>query len=388
MFGFGKRKKGPSQELQAFVEYHKATELLEKGKNLVKLGRTSEATEVFSEAELIAAKAANKFPRSVQAHVSLALIYQETQQFDRTEAILERLLNSNDFSLDDEQRTTLRSELYKIKREEPARTPGGDVSETGFTTVYSCQNCGRLINYVSMPCQHCLWYPGELAVCARSIVLSSDCFTVPQLLLIARSISTGRTASDVVRNLEERARQAMEMPESQSRLRHLFDLLHKNAPKNARDINQMRSCFSCGKRLLLSNIDECQECGEVIDLPDSVRLLMCVDNLLWLFEQRVEPAETDAFSEFVSILVAIENDMLRKQEAPPLYRRTYALSLLQKMKGIDDKNRGAVIETTNLNKIKICLIKQNMVEDTESFVPIYYIEIVQFVSFMRKGVSK
>lgn len=387
MFGFGKKKQGASENLDVLVQYHQASELLEKGKNLAKLGRLSEAETVFVQAENIARKAVKRFPRSLEANVLLALIFSETQQFDKAESLLDSLLNSGIFSFTEEQRITLSSELYKIRREAPASGKSKDIAPEGFTTIYNCQNCGRLINFITMPCHHCLWYPKELADFACSTVLSSTRMNVPSLLFVSRAIAAGRAPSDIVANLQKVGAQFLQMPESQTRLRYMFDLLQKNATKNTRHIDLVRECPGCGARLLLSNLDECKECGEVIDFPDAVRLLICIDNLLWLFEQRAEVSDTSSFSEFVCVLVAIEHEMLRKQEAPSPSRREYALSLLKSMKTIADAKRGAIIETENHDRIRVQLYKDAMDDDSTKFGLFWHTEIVQFVAFMRQGVS-
>lgn len=108
---------------------------------------------------------------------------------------------------------------------------------------------------------------------------------------------------------------------------------------------------------------------------------------MWLFEQRIEVTSSDEFSEFVYLLAAMINDMLRKQESPSPERRKYALSLLGKLKSISDANRGAVIDTTDPQKLQIYLVKENMLEDSEQFGIFLYSELEYFTKKMIAGIG-
>ena len=390
MFGLIGKKKNTNNiydEILDFVAYQKTNSLIEKANNLMKLGRREEAVEVFSQAERIAVNAAQNSPDSFQASLLLAFFYKDVQINERAEEIIENLMNSGKFKIDEENRIILGAELQNLRREKPNSYNRKEGSLEGFTKIYSCQYCGRIINFVTMPCPHCQWYPSDPLRLARSIVLSNPTIKVPALLLFAREVSKGRSPSEVVVNLDSNAIEYYEMPESESKLRYMFNLLQQNAQKNIRNMNMVRGCPNCGERIVLSQEDECSSCGESIGWPDSIKLLVCLDNLLWLFEQRVEVSSLNEFSEFVCLLVAMTNEMLRKQEAPTLKKRRYALLLMRDMKAISDANRGAIIDTTTPEKLKIYLVKECMLEDSEQFSLFLYSELDFFAKIMIDGVS-
>lgn len=389
MFGlFGKKKNTTIyDEIRDFVAYQKASKLIEKANNLLKLGRREEAVNVFSEAERISINAVNNSPDSFQANLLLAFIYKEAHVYDRAEEILDNLLSSDAFNLDEEKRLIISAELQKLRREKPITEKNKRYFSDDFTKFYSCQNCGRIINFVTMPCPHCQWYPTDASGLARSIVLSNPTIKVPALLLLAREVANGRSPSEVVVNLEDNAKAYFEMPESDSKLRYMFDLLQENANKNTRDMSMIRECPNCAERIILSHEEECGSCGEPIGWPDSIKLLVCMDNLMWLFEQRIEGDNSSEFSEFVCLLAVMINDLLRKQETPSINQRKYALSLLREMKAISDKNKGAVIDTISPEKLKIYLVKDSMLEDSEQFGLFIYSEIEFFVSKMKSEIS-
>jgi hypothetical protein len=60
---------------------------------------------------------------------------------------------------------------------------------------------------------------------------------------------------------------------------------------------------------------------------------------------------------------------------------------MREMKAIADANRGAIIDTTNPEKLKIYLVKESMLEDSEQFGLFLYSELEFFAKIMINGVS-
>jgi hypothetical protein len=120
--------------------------------------------------------------------------------------------------------------------------------------------------------------------------------------------------------------------------------------------------------------------------PDAIRLLACIDNLLWFFEQRIEPSPNKSFAEFVTVLVAALDLLLRKQEAPGEQLRKYSLELLSQIGALFDSNKGAVVEVKNPKELQIYLIKDRMREDSETFGLLLFKEVEAFVSMMESGI--
>jgi predicted RNA-binding Zn-ribbon protein involved in translation (DUF1610 family) len=259
---------------------------------------------------------------------------------------------------------------------------------TAYTQIYSCQNCGRLINYVSMPCPHCQWSPSNLDEMARSVLLSNTYLDVSLLLMVAREVSKGRSSREAVGNLETMAREFMSIPKNREFMDYLCRLLRKDEQRQTRNMAMVRKCPGCGDRKIWSISDDelCEKCGAQIRWPDVVRALVCMDNLLWLLEQRVEPKNTESFSEFVCVLVLMVNSLLRKQENPTSEQRRYALDLLSKIGAIADKNQGAIIDTNNPQALKIYFVKSNMVEDSEAFGTFLCNQLQFFVLKMVEGI--
>jgi len=179
-------------------------------------------------------------------------------------------------------------------------------------------------------------------------------------------------------------------PESDSNLKYMFDLLQQNANKNTRDMKMVRECPNCGDRILLSHEEECGSCGLSIGWPESIKLLVCMDNLMWLFEQKVKITNSSEFSEFVCLVELMTDKLLRKQEPPSLNQREIALRLMHEMKAITVSNGGAAIDTTNPEKLKIYVdtsIEKNLVEDNTLFGMFIHSELEFFVGNMINGIS-
>ncbi len=385
LFGSKKKKENVADLLAEFVTYQQLVSHISKAQSLQKLKRVDEARKVLLEAERMATNYLSQNPHEKKAHMMLVLFYSEVGVFDQAEPIIQRLLSSGEFQLNEEERLILSAELQKIQRQSPANQRGAD-SPSGFTQIYCCTNCGRLHNFVSMPCPHCDWSPKTIEETARSIILSNSHFKIPALLTLAREMENGRTAVDVVPNLLNDGKIYLSVPKQKQVVEQVFSMLRQNEHKNHRSLSMVRECSGCGNRILFSGAEECEKCGEPVNWPDAIRTLACMDNLLWLLEQRVEVSSTDAFSDFVCVLVAMTNNLLRKQEVPSTRDRQYCLQLLTHIGAVCDLNKGAIIDTKNPKDLKIYLIKDSMREDSESFGLFLFKELEFFVAKMMNGV--
>lgn len=385
LFGSKKKKENLSDLLAEFATKQQLLGRISKAQSLQKLNRDDEAQQVLLEAERMATSYLSKNPHEKKAHMMLALLYCEAGLPERAEPIIERLLNTDEFQLNDEERLILTGEIYKIRRQRPTEQRAADVP-SGFTQIYCCANCGRLHNFVSMPCPNCDWFPQTIDETTHSIILSNSYFKVQKLLILAREMANGRTADDVVPNLLGDVKTFLSIPTQRQAAEQVFSILIKNEQRNHRSLNTLRACPHCGNRVLISDSEECETCGGAVKWPDTIRMLACMDNLLWLFEQRIEISPTEAFSDFVCILVAMTNNLLRKQEVPSIRDRQYSLQLLSNIGTISDLNKGAVIDTKNPKNLEIYLVKENMRDDTEDIGIFMLKELEFFVTKMTDDV--
>lgn len=385
LFGSKKKAENLADLLSEIVTYQQVIGHISKAQSLQKLNRTDGARQVIQDAERIAKNYLSENPHEKRAHILLAHFYIETDAPDHAEPIIERLLNSSEFQLNSEERLILESQLQKTRRQRPESQRAAD-SPRGFTQIYCCTSCGRLHNFVSMPCPHCDWSPQTIEETACSIILSNSYFKIPELLFLTREMANGRTVGDLVPNLLSDRKSLLSDSEQKHAVEQVFTLLRQNEHKNHRSLSIVRECSGCGNRILFSGAEECEKCGEPVNWPDAIRTLACMDNLLWLLEQRVEVSTADEFSDFVCVLVALTNNLLRKQEAPSIRDRQYCLQLLTDIGAVCDLNKGVVIDTKNPKDLKIYLIKDSMREDSETFGLFLFKELEFFVAKMVDGV--
>jgi hypothetical protein len=197
-------------------------------------------------------------------------------------------------------------------------------------------------------------------------------------------MAKGRRADDVVLNLTSEAQYLLTNAEWKQVIDRFFSQLRQYEHKH-RSIRLISNCDKCGCQLMFSGTEKCEQCNNPVNWPDALRTLMCMNNLLWLFEQRVEIKSSEAFSEFVCVLVSMMDNLLRKQEFPIDQHRRYAIDLLISMQVIIDLNKGAYVETTNPNDLRLHFIKNQMREDSESYGVFLMIELQFFVKKMTHG---
>lgn len=385
MFGTKKRKTTIEDLVKGFALHQKLMGQLAQSASLQKLNRHEEARKILAGAEqmCVAHQLAN--PNDRIANLSLALFYENAGKPDLAEQLLSRLLVERQFAWSEQERLVLSGALQKIRRERPGRSAGE--RKEGFTQIYCCQNCGRLHNYVSMPCPNCDWFPPSIEATARSMLLSNSYIDVPSLACVCKEMANGKSVDQVVPNLKESAAALLAKAELRDAAEKIHSLLVENEPKNHRSIPMLRECSDCGSRILFSGENACSKCRSPLRWPDAIRAIVCIDNLLWFVENWVESARTDQLSELVCLWVLMLNNLLRKQAVPSEHERQYAIDLVNGIGGFTGPNSSAYVEIKSPTDMTIHVVKDKMDSDTQSFATFFYMELETFVSFMGKGVS-
>lgn len=380
-----KNEKNIKDLISELTVYQKLIEYISRSKSMLKLNRINESQEIFANAESLVSNYLNQNPHEVKAYIMLILLYLETNNSERAEPIIKRLLNSDEFELNEDEHLILSSELQKILRQRPLKQRTQE--ENVYSQIYCCAKCGRFHNFVSLPCPHCNWIPSNIEETARSLVLSTTHLKVPSLLLVSREMAKQREIENIIPNLIENTQNYLSNAKQRQVVDQIFSLIEKDEHKNYRTISMIRKCPNCGDEILGSNLEACLSCNTSINWPDTLHILSCMDNLLYLFEQRVEVSSDEAFSDFVCLLVVMTNNLLRKQEIPTKREMDYSLKLLSKMVAISDLNKGAVIGLDNLDSLEIYLVKENMRDDSESYGTFLYRELEFFISKMKNGIK-
>jgi len=384
IFNIFKRKNNDDESL---IASYKLGQFLKdnaaKVKSLEQLDRHEEAQEIIDVTNRLIRKNIDSNKVNKFGYIHIAEYFLIVRKYNESELIINSALSSDWLNLDEEELLYLESILNKIKIEQSL----SDVTNSGskhYTQVYCCQNCGRLINFITMPCPHCNWSPTTIELMAQSMVLTFPYFKIPALLMISREFKNKRPATDIVLNLNQQAEKILS--DIRPSVVKLLNLLNKTEHKNHRKISVIRHCLECGKNIFFSNADTCHNCGEPVNWPEIVRLMVCIDNLLFLFENRIEVSDSEHESELVCVMVAMLNDLLRNQVVPNEQNRQYALHSLKSMKVICDKNKGFVVDLKDIHNLNAYLIKDDMLPDTEGYAKFWINEIPVFVNMMTNGI--
>lgn len=301
IFEWFRRKKKVKSLSELIADSHLYRDVIgrfERLRSLNKLGRSAEAIQEMRETVKLVNENVAKNPGDKRAHFLKAYFYLYVGDEEKAESALVNLLSSDAFQLTDEERLITAGELQNLKRQKHLEARDQD-GPHGFTQIYCCGNCGRLHNFLSMPCPHCDWFPSTDSDAAQSIILSNAHLTIPQLLALSREIGAGRSADDVIPNLKQDAVAYLGGEEQRRAVHEVLSLLNQNRQKTQRSIKEVLGCPACGSRIHFSGSLHCGECGEEVRWPHFLRSLACIDSLLWLLETRVEPDSSGEFSDFV-----------------------------------------------------------------------------------------
>lgn len=232
--------------------------------------------------------------------------------------------------------------------------------------IFGCFGCGRLNYRMTDLCIHCGWAPKSVHELARSASLGTPTQTVSNLLIFAREVANGASPKDVVLNLEDVTNDNLK---SLPGIEMMFKKSQECVYKRGRIINKLRKCKSCNKFIIRSTLDKCK-CGQSLDWNQSERALICIDIILWLFEQKIMPPENaDDFSHFVGYLVMLSDELLRKHRVITKKDKEVLTYFLTHINFID--NAGAIyLKIEDLDKVVVNLVKDRAQEDSE-FIALY-----------------
>jgi len=199
--------------------------------------------------------------------------------------------------------------------------------------VYVCQRCGRLVEYISIPCMSCRWRPTTLLEMSHSGRLSRSNFSLWDLLAIGRGIVAGRKVTDVVQNLAQVA--AEDMADPQSKYRQEIESVLQTAQQKQFDNyffwHEAAVCEGCGTRNPRQDAKKCRKCKAHLRLPPPLRLIMCLTRTLEHFQHNFDAPKSNEFDLFIRFLVSLQSKVYRAQETPSHLERARVLDLMAKL---------------------------------------------------------
>lgn len=383
---------------------------LAKAQSLKQLGRNQEALDWLEQLERTARDLVRRNPAAVDVHLFLAAVYEEMGATEQLLEILESLRTSTKVQLSAKDRLIVEAHLFRVQRERvPA--PAGSPQELGrpatsqdladasdrsgrdsaaiassFTTVYCCPNCGRLRNACTVPCPHCAWAPQSVDDIARCWEHSTEASKIPLLLAFSRSVKR-LGAAYLETPASAQLRRHLVATGKKAEFEQLLELLQRHEALNRRDIGRLCLCPDCDTRIAFAAADECRNCGNKdINFPVPERAIVCIDNLLIAIEEGLTILDSDAFSEFVCVLVRIQHQLVFHQKPPSEQHRRYALELLASFGRLVVGKNAAIVSVKDPANIT-CSVVPHVDEKIAVACVGLLMELRYFAELMRLGLD-
>ncbi|MEX0918480.1 MAG: hypothetical protein WDZ85_00710 [Candidatus Paceibacterota bacterium] len=227
-----------------------------------------------------------------------------------------------------------------------------------FTIIYTCQFCGRLINYSSSPCAFCCNFPKTEREVIVAQALSSESMEIDSLLAVSKAIKDGEDLEIVIANLRNLIDDVLESPSKFNNYPSLFKLtaLYLNDPDTiirAEEINNKVKifCANCKHEIILAD-KPCFYCTVEKNENTENRLaplqknVIALNGFLLFAENYLDFSnDKDAMTELIFVSVYLLNRLLEKDELPDEDLKKYWRELLLQSGYFgSEKTLGAAIE--------------------------------------------
>ncbi len=210
---------------------------------------------------------------------------------------------------------------------------GSQLAMAQHLLIYACQMCGRLIEYITVPCIHCGWQPTTLTKISHSGLLCTNFFSLWDLLVIGREMAAGRKSADVVPKLAQVVADYMAEPRSEYRrdIENVFKITQRKKSDDFLAWLQMGICQRCGFKSLHQDAKQCHNCNAPLHLPPPLRLLMGATRLIIHFQLNFEAPRSTEFDSFIRYLVSLQSKLCRTQETPSERERAQVLNMMTRL---------------------------------------------------------
>lgn len=150
------------------------------------------------------------------------------------------------------------------------------------------------------------------------------------------------------------------MPELADRVReapagHADAVLSKLEQRKADDHLDFRTFEACSHCDSVSNpswVRECQTCKTPLNRPELLELLICISHLLQHLVWNIRRDTSEAFSDFMILLVNLWGRTMRHQTGPANAERKWVHQLLVDISPIWTESRGGLVEVHSITQIQ------------------------------------
>lgn len=209
---------------------------------------------------------------------------------------------------------------------------------------YVCQSCGHMNLMLGEHCSNCRFAPKDLSECQVSMALSAMNCKTATLVEIAQQIQRGRKPHEFIDNLDAIIQR---FPTDQG----ILEKIKNKAEDDYLNFLAYDRCPACSKRVWPSSAEVCPHCQAKLDRPMLLKLALCVDRILQQLIWNLRRSDTEAYAQFVILLVNLKYLLVRKQQAPSDAQRHAAAELLLKISPLYAQNGGGVVWVKSPTKV-------------------------------------
>jgi hypothetical protein len=304
--------------------------LLAQAETLGRLLRTKDRERKLLWTFTVAYDCFKVHPDSPLAVLNAAGVARIARQFDLAAKLLRVARN---LKLDDNDSRSVAIEESRLERARDIDAAGSQDQMREQLIVYACQHCGRIIEYISIPCMFCGWQPLTILDASRSGRLAIPWFSMWDLLKIGREINRGRKATDVVSNLVESSAASMAHPQYRSYVEGALDEAQKKKVDSFFYYLRAASCNRCGASIPGPNpfITKCSHCEAQLRIPPPMKLLKCLARASIHFQHNFAGEQSEGFDLFIRYLASLQSKLFRDQETPTHDQRNRVLESMRSL---------------------------------------------------------
>jgi hypothetical protein len=318
----------PQEDLKPDVVYYRTRVLLAQAETLGRLHRAAEQERKLLWTFAVAYDCFALHPDSLLAVITAARVARIAGQFDLADKMLRVARKLN---LSESDRVGLRKQEVLLERVRDVDAAGSRELMEQHLITYLCQHCGRLVEYISIPCMFCGWQPLTIKDASQSCRLATSWLSLWDLMRIGRGIVAGQKATEVVPNLAESAAASMANRDYKGYVEGALESARwKKADGNFfRYLNSFH-CHNCTASVSRHNpfVTHCARCQTKLRIPPPLKLLNCLARVSIHFQQNCCGEPSEQFALFIRYLVSLQSKLFAKQETPSSPERGRVLELM------------------------------------------------------------
>ena len=339
-------RRPPSLEVDAYI----LDVWLERVASLKQLRMHDHAFRVMNMARGITLESMQANPADPMAWVNIGRVQIADEKFDSAKEVLNHAIELAQKCGNTEVEGFAGAALFQVLRQQPfASQKAFDLTkpltheqyrdyqrQNLGKMFYVCQSCGHLNLMLGEHCAHCRYAPQDLSDLQLSVALCANNFDLPTLLQIAQKIQQGRKPFEFIDNLDTLLKQ-FDTDDG------ILEKIQRNAEDDHLDFKAIDHCPSCAKVVWSSSADACPSCHVRLNRPLLLKLAICVDRLLQQLIWNLRRSDTEAYAQFVILLVNLKYLLVRAQMAPTDAQRHAATELMLKISPLYAQNGGGCV---------------------------------------------